>query len=76
MSEADLIEGIKEVIDTEMELSRETLLEEIDYYDSVAVLSLMSYFDELGVGVAPKDFEELKTVGDLVDLAGSILDDR
>jgi acyl carrier protein len=76
MSEADLIEGIKEVIDTEMELDRETLLEEIDYYDSVAVLSLMSYFDELGVGVAPRDFEALKTVGDLVDLAGSILDDR
>ena len=69
-----MIEAIAEVIDTEMELTPQTKLEAIDYYDSVAVLSLMSWFDEIGVSVAPKDFEGLETVDDLVGLAKEKVD--
>ena len=46
------------------------LLEAIEEYDSLAALSLMAMYDELGVNVLPKDFENLKTVKDLVTLAG------
>ncbi len=74
MSETEFIENIKEVIDTEMDLDKDTLLDDIDYYDSVAVLSLMSYFDELGVSVSPKDFESCKSVGDLITLAKEVID--
>lgn len=74
MTKEEMIEAIAEVIDTEMELTPQTKLEAIDYYDSVAVLSLMSWFDEIGVSVAPKDFEGLETVDDLVGLAKEKVD--
>jgi acyl carrier protein len=74
MTRDEMIEAIAEVIDTEMELTPETKLDAIDYYDSVAVLSLMSWFDEIGVSVAPKDFEGLETVADLLALAGGNAD--
>jgi len=74
VTKEEMIEAIAEVIDTEMELTPQTKLEAIDYYDSVAVLSLMSWFDEIGVSVAPKDFEGLETVDDLVGLAKEKVD--
>ncbi len=69
MTRDEMIEAIAEVIDTEATLTPETPLESLEEYDSVAVLSLMSWFDELGISVAPKDFEGLKTVADLLALA-------
>ena len=70
MSEAEFLEAVAEALDTEMELSRDTLLDDIDEYDSIGVLSLMSYFDEIGINVSPSDFEKLEKVEDLIKLAG------
>jgi len=70
MSEAEFLEAIAEALDTEMELSRDTILDDIDEYDSIGVLSLMSYFDEIGIKVSPSDFETFEKVEDLIKLAG------
>jgi len=70
MSEAEFLEAIAEALDTEMELSRDTILDDIDEYDSIGVLSLMSYFDEIGISVSPSDFEKFERVEDLIKLAG------
>ena len=74
MSLEEFLEGIAEALDTENELTPETELEQIDEYDSIGVLSLMSYLDELGIKATPADFEKFRTVADLVALAGEKID--
>ena len=69
MTRDEMLEAIAEAIDTETPLTPQTRLESLEEYDSVAVLSLMSWFDEIGVTVGPKDFEGLETVADLLALA-------
>ncbi len=74
MTQQEFLEAIAEALDCEMELSGETILDDIDEYDSIGVLSLMSYFDELGIKVSPNDFEKFETVQDLINLAGDKID--
>lgn len=70
MKERDFLELLKETMGMEEDLEEEMLLEDIEEYDSLAALSLMAMYDELGVNVIPKDFRNLKRVKDLVVLAG------
>ncbi len=70
MTKQEFLEELAEVIDTEIELNEDTNLDEIDEYDSIAILSLINFYDELGVKVKPSDFENLKKVSDLIKLAG------
>ncbi len=70
MTKDNFLELLAETIDTEMELEETTLLDDIEEYDSIAVLSLMSLYDELSVKVSPRDFENLKVVADLIELVG------
>jgi len=70
MKKGDFLELLKETMSRDENLEEEMLLESIEEYDSLAVLSLMAMYDELGVNVVPKDFENLKTVKDLIALAG------
>ena len=70
MTKNEFLELLAETIDTEVELHEDLLLDEIEEYDSIAILSLMSMYDELGVKVSPSDFQDLKTVADLIGLAG------
>ena len=70
MKKRDFLELLKETMSRDENLEEEMLLESIEEYDSLAVLSLMAMYDELGVNVVPKDFENLKTVKDLIALAG------
>ena len=70
MKKEEFLELLAETIDTEEELNENMALNEIDEYDSIAVLSLMSMYDELGVKVTPNDFKELNSIVDLIKLAG------
>ncbi len=70
MKKEEFLELLAETIDTEEELSEQMSLGDIDEYDSIAILSLMSMYDELGAKVTPNDFKDLKTVADLIKLVG------
>jgi acyl carrier protein len=70
MKKDEFLEVLAETIDTEEELNEDMNLEDIEEYDSIAVLSLMSMYDEMGVKVTPKDFNNLETIKDLIKLAG------
>jgi acyl carrier protein len=63
-----------DTIDTEVEISENILLDEIEEYDSIAILSLMSMYDEIGVKIYPNDFVSLKTIQDLINLAGDSIE--
>jgi len=70
MKKDEFLELLAETIDTEDELNDEMNLDDIEEYDSIAILSLMSMYDELGIKVTPNDFKDLKKVADLIKLAG------
>ena len=70
MTKEEFLDLLAETIDTEEELNEKINLDEIDEYDSIAVLSLMSMYDEMGVKVTPNDFKGLENVADLIKLAG------
>ena len=74
MTKDEFLEGVAEALDCEMELTEDTLLDDIDEYDSIGVLSLMSYFDEIGIKVSPNEFEKFEKVQDLINLAGDKID--
>ena len=74
MTKTKFLELLTETIDTEVELNEKLPLDEIEEYDSIAILSLMSMYDELGVKVSPSDFQDLKTVADLIGLAGDTIE--
>ena len=70
MKKEEFIVLLEEAIDIE-ELNENMLLNEIDGYDSIAILSLMSIYDEINVKVSPNDFKDLKAINDLIQLAGN-----
>jgi len=70
MKKEEFIVLLEEAIDIE-ELNENMLLNEIDGYDSIAILSLMSIYDEINVKVSPNDFKDLKTINDLIQSAGN-----
>jgi acyl carrier protein len=74
MKKEEFIELLIETIDTEDEINENTLLDDIEEYDSIAVLSLMSMYDDIKVKVSPKDFIELKTIQDLINLVGDSIE--
>lgn len=76
MTKRDFLELLKETMGMEEDLEEEMLLEGIEEYDSLAALSLMAMYDELGINVAPKEFRNLKRVKELVALAGENVNDE
>jgi acyl carrier protein len=74
VNKKEFLELLEETIDCEESLNENMNLEDIEEYDSIAILSLMSMYDEMGIKVSPKDFEDLKNISDLINLAGDIIE--
>lgn len=69
MNKSEFLALVQEAIDTEDELSDDTELESIEEYDSLAVLGLMSMFDDMEVDVTPQQIEDSQKVSDLLKFA-------
>ena len=63
MNKNDLLRELGEIMQLEHGLTGDELLNSIDEWDSLAILSLMSVFD-----LKAQDLRSAKTVGDLIDL--------
>ncbi len=70
MTTEEKIALLEETLDIEEgTLSEDTLLEDVDEYDSLAKLSLIVMFDEeFGVKVESETIKGLKTVADILNL--------
>lgn len=69
MTQQEFIDLLSETLDTEKILTIDTALEQVEEYDSIGILSLMSMYDDLGIKVSPNYFEQINTIADLVKLA-------
>lgn len=69
MTDSEKMELIADSVDMEVdEISPDTILEELDNWDSVAVLAIISVFnDKFGKFPSAKEILSHKTVGELME---------
>lgn len=75
MTKIELLEEIKETLQRDEDISLEMNLEEIEEWDSLANISMISLYDELfGIVVTANNLTKCQTVNDLVNLVTDKLD--
>jgi acyl carrier protein len=71
VNKEEFLQELMEIMMLEDQLEVSTELESLDAYDSMTHLTLLGIFeDEFGKEIESKDLITLKTVGDLLALAG------
>ena len=71
MNKEEFLQELGEIMMLEEQLDVSTELETLDAYDSMTHLTLLGLFeDEFGKEIESEDLLSLKTVGDLLALAG------
>lgn len=71
MTRDEFLKEMVEVLQTEDELSLDTVLADLDEWDSLSVMATMAFLDKsFGVKTTMKDYKEMKTIGDIANKAG------
>ena len=70
MNVKELLTIVAETIEYENELHLDQNIEDIEEWDSLGVLSIVSMMDDLSIRINLEDLEQIKTVEDFVKLTG------
>jgi acyl carrier protein len=70
MNVKELLIVVAEALEYEDELSLDQNIEDIEEWDSLGVLSIVSMMDDLSITINLEDLEQIKTVEDFVRLTG------
>lgn len=71
MSRDEFLNEMVEVLQTEDEISFDTVLADLDEWDSLSVMATMAFLDKtFGVKTTMKDYKEMKTIEDIARKAG------
>ena len=71
MSKEEFLVEMQDVLQTEVELTAETVLEDLDEWDSLSMMSTMAFLGKnFGVNLRLADFKEMNTIGDIAAKAG------
>ena len=71
MTKVQFITSLREILQTDEEITEDTNLRQVEGYDSMAVLSIIAFFDEtFQQTVDAERFENVNTVSDLMGLVG------
>ena len=74
MNVKELLIVVAEALEYEDELYLDQNIEDIEEWDSLGVLSIVSIMDDLNISVNLEDLEEIKIVEDFVKLTGILND--
>lgn len=76
MTKIELLEEVKETLQRDEDISLEMKLEDIEEWDSLAVISLISLYDELfSIITTNTDIEKCKTINDVINIVADKIDD-
>jgi acyl carrier protein len=68
----EFLEEVTEILELDNTINVETSLEELEEYDSLAIMSLIAFFDEnFEIEVTGEQLIEVKLVSDLISIAGN-----
>ncbi len=71
MNTQEFLTEMQDVLQTEDELSMDTVLEDLDEWDSLSIMATMAFLERnFGIRTSIKDYRELKTIGDIARKAG------
>ena len=71
MTKDEFIVQMQDVLQTDSALTMETVLDELDEWDSLSMMATMAFLDKnFGIKVGLKDFKNMTTVGDIAVKAG------
>ena len=71
MTKDEFLVQMQDVLQTDAELKMETVLDELDEWDSLSMMATMAFLDKnFGVKVKIADLKTLTTIGDIAARAG------
>ena len=71
MTKEEFLEQMQDVLQTDAELAYETVLGELDEWDSLSMMATMAFLDKnFGVKVKISDLKSLATIADIAAKAG------
>ncbi len=71
MNKEEFLVQMQDVLQTETELTMETVLDELDEWDSLSMMATMAFLDKnFGVKMKIADIKTLVTIGDIAAKAG------
>lgn len=71
MTQDEFLTAMQDVLQTEEELTTNTILNDLEEWDSLSIMATMAFLDKnFGVKTTMADYKEMKTIGDIVEKAG------
>lgn len=71
MTKEEFLNEMTEVLQTDSEITFDTVLADLDEWDSLSIMATMAFLDKsFGVKTMLKDYKEMKTIGDIAKKAG------
>lgn len=71
MTNEEFLSKMQDVLQTEDELSLDTVLDDLEEWDSLSVMATMAFLDkDFGVKTTMKDYKSVKTIADIAQKAG------
>lgn len=70
MTKEDFILKFTDILQTEEEISMDTLLEDLEDWDSLNIMACVSWFLENKINITTKEIASCKTVGDIAKKFG------
>lgn len=71
MTSEEFLVEMQDVLQVEQELSFETVLKDLEEWDSLSVMATMAFLDKhFGVKTTLRDYESMQTVEDIATKAG------
>lgn len=70
MNKEDFLVKISDVIEYDGELTYESILSDIEEWDSISIISTAAFLDSIGKKVPVDDIKNAKTVAQLANMAG------
>lgn len=75
MKTQELLEQIQDAIQRDTALELNMTLDEVEEWDSLAIISLIALYDSFGISLNGSTLRECKKVSDIVNLAKDKLED-
>ncbi len=71
MTKEEFLSEMQEVLQTDVTLTNETVLDELEEWDSLSIMATMAFLDKnFGVKMKLADFKEIATIGDIMAKVG------
>ena len=71
MNREEFLEAMVDVLQTEEESTFDTLLEDLEEWDSLSIMATMAFLEkEFGVKTSMKDYQNMQTIEDIAKKAG------